>query len=197
MTLEVNIKNSSDGTVARVSGSERLLVQSEEHNLPYEISRRYGRTFQVFGTANLASGTVTVASIRNDDPVRRLVFSNLFVNVIGATGGTALPNTSNYFQVGFGLTVSSGGTTKTPVNTNAGSGVGAITTFTNANPTMTGTLSSIARFYPRVDGDRERLPTPDGIILGLNDTFTVQFVGNQTSGIAYVGMQFMKIGEDD
>ena len=197
MTLEVNIKNSATGRIARVAESERLLVQSESRSVPYEISQRYGRTFQVFGTANLASGTVTVGHIRNDDPNRNLVFSNLFVTLIGATGGTALPNTTNYFQVGFGLTVASGGTVKTPINTNAGSGVGSISTFTNANPTMSGTMSTIARFYPRIDGDRERLPDPDGIILGLNDTFTVQFVGDKTAGIAYWGLQFVKIGDDD
>lgn len=197
MTIDVNIKNSTDGLIAGVTKDGQLRVQAEIHELQHEISTKFGRVFQAIGTASLASGTVTALHIRNDDPDRNIIISFERMAVVGASGGTAFPNASNYFSIRFNRTVSSGGSAVTPVNVNRTSGRAAVATVTQGAPTLAGTALEFDRWHPNKDGDREVFNKQGSVVLGLNDTLEVSFVGNHTSGTAYARVTFMFLEEDE
>ena len=187
--MEINIKNHSDGKIAGVTSEGQLQVEAEIHELQHHISRKTGQSYQVSGeTGTLSAAIIPVLHIRNDDPDRKLVVSFIRQGIIGSNA--TLPAETDYFQMGFGGTVT-GGTAVTPVNMNRGSGSDALVTATENSPAEAGTFLEIDMWPPKEDGDRNSYNKQGSIILGLNDTFEIRFTGTATAGKAWARITFM------
>jgi len=178
------------GLMARVTDENALKTVTESHELQHHISRDSGLTFQALSVdTGITAKTQTVMHLKNDDPARILVIS--FIRMQAVTNTASKPVVGEYFEVGLGRTVVSGGTTTTPVNMNASSGNTASVTATGIDPTMTGTFTAIDRWYN--EGNGELVYNKQGsIILGLNDTFEVRLVSAGT-GESKCRVTFMMI----
>jgi hypothetical protein len=190
------IRDPSTDRAAVVNFEGKLFTISETHSLQHENSWYNENTYQVIGDVTLANATTTVLHLKNTDATRNLVISYVRVQAIDPTGGTAPPAAANYFQLGLDETVSSGGTAVTPVNVNAGSGRVADVTATDNGPTMAGTFAELDRWYLDSDGGAQTWNKEGSIILGLNDTFSVRVVSDNTGGTAYARVTFMMIERD-
>ncbi len=193
MTMEVILKNNTNGTTVGVSPENQLQVVAESKSLQHFISQEKQNTYQVIGTATIANATTTVLHLKNTDSERDLVISYIRVQTIDAASGTALPSANTYFDIGLDRTVSSGGSAVTPVNVNASSGKTASVTATAAGPTMAGTFAEIDRWYCDADAGSNTFRKDGSIILGLNDTIEVRLTSDHTSGTAYARITFMMI----
>jgi len=178
------------GLMARVTDENALKTVTESHELQHHISRDSGLTFQALSVdTGITAKTQTVMHLKNDDPARILVIS--FIRMQAVTNTASKPVVGEYFEVGLGRTVASGGTTTTPVNMNSSSGNTASVTATGIDPTMTGTFTAIDRWYN--EGNGELVYNKQGsIILGLNDTFEVRLVSAGT-GESKCRVTFMMI----
>lgn len=189
MSFEVNIKNASDGAIAQVTPNNQLVVKSESNSQQHYISRNFGQAYQVHGrTGTLASGTETVLHIKNNDPERDIVISFMRLQLIGANVADA---TTDYFELGFGREVASGGSAVTAINMNRTVGSQALITATDSGPTMSGTFVETERWYPAASGESVALREDGSVILGLGDTFEIRYVGTATTGIAEARITFM------
>ncbi len=193
MTMEVLLKNNTDGTTVGVSKDNQLKVLAESQSLQHFVSLNEQNTYQVIGTATIANATTTVLHIKNDDPDKWLVVTYMRVQTIDAASGTALPSANTYFDIGFDRTVSSGGSAVTPVNMNAASGKVASITATAAGPTMAGTFAEIDRWYCDADAGAQVYKKEGSLILGLTDTLEIRLTSDHTSGTAYARVTFMMI----
>jgi hypothetical protein len=187
------IQDPATGIAAEVNGDQKLITISEQHALQHENAWYKENTYQVVGTVTIANATTTVLHIKNTDSTRKMVISYIRVQAIDPAGGTSPPAAVNYFSLGLNQTVSSGGSAVTPVNTNAGSGRVASVTATHNGPTVAGTLAELDRWYLSADGGTETWNKEGSIILGLNDTFGINFTSDNTSGTAYARVTFMMI----
>ena len=95
MLIESGIGN---GTLAGVDDDNRLLTAS--FNIPFEhlIAKDYQKTFIVQGEATPVNGTVNVLYVENTSESDRIVLNRIILTSL-VSGGTALPNTSNYFNL--------------------------------------------------------------------------------------------------
>jgi hypothetical protein len=189
--MEFSIKNHSDGSVAGVTKEGQLKVVSESQALQHHVSFNEENTFQVWDTVAVANATTTVLHLKNDDSERKIVVSNIQVQMIDPSGGTAPPAAANYFDVGYGRTVSSGGSAVTPVNMNTASGKTAAGTFTGNGPTMAGTFTEFDRWYVEGDGIKQVWSKEGSIAIGLNDTMEIRAISDNTGGTAYARVTFM------
>ena len=193
MSFEVSIKNANDGTVAEVTSNNQLSVKAENNSQQHFISQQFGQAYQAHGrTGTLASGTETVLHIKNLDPARDLVISFMRLQLVGANVADAV---TDYFELGFGREVASGGAVTTPVNMNRKVGSQALVTATDSGPTMSGTFVETERWYPAASGESVPLREDGAVILGLGDTFEIRYVGTSTAGIAEARITFMMTSE--
>ena len=193
MSLEANIKDSSTGRLAKVTENGQLEVRSESVSRAHFISHAFGQAYQTHGrTGTLTAATHTVLHLRNDDPSREMVISSIRVQLIGANASDAI---TDYFEFGFGRTVSSGGSTAVTTNLNRQVGTVALATTTTGSPTMAGTFASIERWYPAASGEQDIFNEDGAIILGLNDTFEIRYVSTATTGIAEARIEFLMDSE--
>lgn len=190
--MAVEIKNNADGTTAKVSGDNQLFVVSENHELQHHVAWKKEDVYQVISTdTGITAKDQTILHIKNTSSTKNLVISFIrFTDMSSITTYAA----GNYFAMGLDDTVSSGGTTVTPVNTNAQSGRVAEATCTGVDPTMGGTFVEIDRAYT-VAGDQLTYNKQGSIVLGLNDTFSIKFVSTGT-GQATARVTFMMIEND-
>ncbi len=187
--MAIEIKNNSDGTTASVTHGNQLLVQAENHELQHHISRHHQNTYQAISIdTGITAQDQTVFHMINNSSTHSAVIS--FIRCVDITTITTKV-VGNYFEMGFGRTVSSIGTATTPVNMNVSSGKVAEVTVTGIDPTMAGSFTAIDRFYT-VLGDEVTLNKHGSIILGLNDTFEIRFISTGT-GEARVRVTFMMI----
>jgi hypothetical protein len=194
LEVEINIKNHSTGVLAGVTDKNQLKVEAESISQQHFISREFGQAYQVIGdTGTLTSGTNTALHLINNDSNRDLIISYIRVQQVGSTTGGSFDDVGNYFSLGFGRTVSSGGSSTTPVNMNSISGAVSDVVATDSSPTMAGTFSEIDRWYPKASGDDKTYNKEGSVVLGLNDTFEVRHVGTFTDGIAYARVSFFMI----
>ena len=115
--------------------------------------------------------------------------------IVGATGG-AFNSLTNYLEMGFGRTVASGGTPTTPANMNRSSGVVASVTATEGAPTMAGTFAEVGdRWHPTASGEAAVYNKEGSVILGLNDTMELRYVGTHTAGEIFARVTFMMMSE--
>lgn len=185
------IRDPSTGKAVAVNEEGQMTVSAESQSLEHYTSHVHGQAYQAFGTATLASGTTTVLHLKNTSSSRKMVVSFIRLQVVDQAGGTALPAASNYWELGFDEAVASGGTVGVSTNLNRSSGNTAEVTVTEGGPTMSGTFASVDRHYAKGDGDANSYNMAGGWILGQNDTLSVRFVGDQTSGTAYARLTFM------
>ena len=187
---------SGNGKVASVDSDNRLLTAS--FNIPFQhlIAKDYQKTFQTWGTATLASGTVTPLHIKNASSDKVYVITYLRWQVVDEAGGTALPNVSNYMSFGYGPTYSSGGTSVTPVNMSSGSNVVSNLTVYQGNPTLSGSLTEFDRHFPKTEGDIYVYNKEGGALLLPGSTFAAQYTGDHTSGTAYARVSLIEVNLD-
>jgi len=191
MALPISgIYNGTQEKVISASMDGQLSVISESLELQHYVSRVKENTYQVISVdTGITAATETQMHIKNDDPDKLCVIS--FIRVQAITNTASKPVVGEYWQLGFGRTVSSGGTAATPVNTFVGSGNTASVTCTGINPTMAGTFTEIDRWYN--ESNNIQVWNKQGsIILGLNDTFEARLVSGGT-GEAMCRVTFMMI----
>jgi hypothetical protein len=179
------------GFLAKVNFENRVMVASKAASIQHVVSSNDEDAYQVIGTANLAATTVVVLHLTNNDSEKNAVVTYLRHQIINASGGTAFPNSSNYFRIALGRTYSSGGSAATPVNVYSGSGTTAKVTCYQAAPTLTGTANEIDRWYTKDDGDMNTFNKEGSLIIPPNKTIEIAYVGNHTSGICYGRISFI------
>jgi hypothetical protein len=104
-------------------------------------------------------------------------------------GGDGNIDGLTYFQLGFESQFVSGGVAAIPVNVNSTSGKNASITAYQDNPTVTGTLTGIDKWFP--DKSMMTFNKHGSIILGLGDSIEWRLVTDQTTGLAYTRITFM------
>ena len=186
--MAIEIKNHSNGTTAGVTSEHQIKVRSESHSLQHHISWENEEAYQAISTdTGITAKTQTMMHIKNTSSTKNLVIS--FIRIQAITNTASKPVIGEYFELGLGRTVSSGGTETTPVNVNAISGKVAEATVTGIDPTMAGTFTQIDKWYN--EANDEKIYNKHGsIILGLNDTFEVRLTSTGT-GEAVCRVTFM------
>ena len=186
------------GYSAKVTKRNQLATYTESASIQHYISANQGQAYQVIGDfATVNNSTHTVLHVKNSDSDRVMVVTYIRVNLLDFAGGTSVPNVATYFDIGFGRTVSSGGTAVTPVNMNRDSGNTASVTATDNNPTMAGTFTEIDRHYVQAEGQEWAYNKEGTVILGLNDTIEIRVTSDHTSGVAYARMSFIMLDPRD
>ena len=141
--------------------------------------------FTVVGTAVIVSGTTVVLHVINNDPSDMLVIDRVAVQAIPSiiSGPGSAPSSGTYFSLGYGRTVTSGGTVVTPINLNRTATKVANVTATSSNPNMTGTFVESHRWLVQGSGAAFELITPasNDIILGRANTVEIQYNSTITS----------------
>jgi len=178
------------GYLARVDSDNRLRTYAKSASIQHVVSEHEEEAYQVIGIATLSAGTVVALHIKNISS-GNMVVTYLRHQVVGATGGTSFPNTSNYFTIGLGRTYSSGGSLVTPVNVFGGSGNTAEVTAYQADPTLAGTAQEIDRWYTKSDGDMNTFNKEGALIIPPNQTMEVSYVGDRTGGTIYTRVSFI------
>ena len=176
--------------VAGVDNAGRILSRATSESLQHFNSREYGRAFQAWGTATLANGTVTVLHMKNDSADKNMVVSFIRINVVSPSGGTALPNNTNYFEVAYDRLYSSGGSAVTPINTNRGSTNVSNVTAYDSGPTLTGTAVVVDRHYATA-GTELTYDKQSSTIIAPGKTLEIRFTGDHTAGTAYARVSFI------
>ncbi len=185
-----------NGRYAGVSTGNRLEVNSVSIPLQHEASKERNKSFQVWGEATLAAGTVTPLHITNASTTDTCTVTYIRLQTIDPAGGTALPSAVNYYQIGTGQAYSSGGTTKTPVNMAVGSTVTSGVTAHDANPTLSGTINVFDKEYVKAEAEVSRYGKEGALVILPGESMTIQFVGNHTSGTVYSRVSFFMSPKD-
>ena len=190
MIIESGLGN---GKLAGVDDDNRLLTAA--FNIPFQhlVAKDYQKTFQVWGEATLASGTVTPLHIKNNSSDKVYVVTYIRWQVIDPSGGTALPNASNYWQMGFGPTYSSGGSAVTPVNMTSGSNTISSLVAYQGDPTLSGSLTVSDKHYAKAEADMNTYSKEGACLLLPGSTMAAQFVGNHTSGTVYTRISLVEV----
>jgi len=194
MIIESGIGN---GKMAAVDGDNRLLTAS--FNIPFQhlVAKDYAKSFQVWGEANLASGTVIPLHIKNTSQDKVIVLTYLRWQIIDEANGTALPSAANYMEFGYGAAYASGGTAKPPVNMTSSSSVLSSVTAFQGNPTLSGSPTVFDRHYPKSEGDIYAYNKEGAALLIPGSTFTAQFTGDHTAGKVYCRASFVEVSLSD
>lgn len=179
------------GILAEVNPENRLRTLSATGSLTNNVSIQNGNVYTIIGTSVITSTTMIPIHIINNDTSLILVVDRILIQ--GASLGPNIPNTSSYFSLGYGRTVTSGGTSLTVVNLNRTSTKSAAVTVTGSNPNMTGTFVESHRSYAQPNAESfEIIPArSNDIVLGRSNTLEVQYNSNNTSGAVIVVLKFM------
>jgi hypothetical protein len=176
------------GFKAGVTAEKQVLVEAENHSHEYHVSTLKGQLYQALSTTTSisASATTNLLYLCNNSPTLDLVVTDIVVDAVLA--GT-LPASSAYYDVGFGLTYTTGGTAVTPTNMNTKSGnISDVVCYGNA-PTLGGSFVEFDKHYVKESGDEKGYEKRSGIILGQNKTMTIRLVtdtGNTGEAVARV-----------
>lgn len=179
-----------NGKYAGVSTGNRLETVSVSVPIQHEASKLRQKSFQVWGEATLAAGTVTPLHITNTNTEDTATVTFIRWQLIDPAGGTALPSAANYIQIGYGQTHSSGGTSVTPVNMAIGATVTSGVVAHSATPTLTGTLTAFDKEYAKGEGEMRSYGKEGALVILPGESITVQFVGDHTSGTVYSRISF-------
>jgi hypothetical protein len=185
MTIQIK-DGTGGGKLAKVDDKNRLYVRTKSLQLQHVISEEEQDAYQVSGIADLSSGTIKALHLYNSNDIKFMVLTYIRHQVVGAAGGTAFPNVSNYFSVCSGLTYASGGDVITPVNVYIGSGnISNITSYdASTTPIVTtGTTTELERWYTQANGDMNRLNKEGALIIPPRQSLTLCYTGDHTSGI--------------
>jgi hypothetical protein len=173
------------GFLAGVTFENRLMTVAKTESLQHLVSQDYGQAYQVIGEANLVNGETVVLHLKNISSDKNMIVTYIRHQIVSPTGGTSLPNVSNYFKIGAGRTYSSGGTLVVPTNVNIGSGNLAQAEIYTGSPVLTGTDKSLDRWYTKADSDMNTMNKEGALIVQPNNTLTISYIGDQTGGIIY------------
>jgi len=195
--MDIEIRDPRGGTGAFVTSQNQLEVKAESVAQQHYISKKQGGTFQVAGNSGtLTAGDTTILHIRNDSADKQMVVTYMRAQLTNVSGG-AFDDLGDYLEFGFGRTVTSGGTAVLPVNMNRSSGVVAPVTATEANPTVAGTFISVGdTVHPTASGEAYVYNKEGSVILGLNDTMEMRYVGTHTVGEINVRVTFMMVDKN-
>lgn len=185
------IKDGQTGYTAKVRSDNKITVYATCVSNQHSVAEEDGESYTAIGTATLASGTVTALHIKNTHTTKSLVITHISHQILDHSGGTALPNASNYLKIAWGRTYSSGGSSVTPVNTKAGSGNVANITMYQGAPTLAGTANEMDRLYTYAEGFPVESRTDDALIVPPNQTLEVSYVGDQTAGTIFTRVAFL------
>lgn len=179
-----------NGRYAAVDANNRLVVSATSYSRQHVASKNENNAFQVVGTATPASGTVNVLHLNNNTTNKTYTLTYIRNQIVDPAGGTALPNASNYWQLGFGMSYASGGSAVSPVNVFAGASKTPGSISYDSNPTLTGTFDEVDRYYFKSDGDVETYSKDGALIIPPGRSLTARFVGDHTSGVVYTRFSF-------
>lgn len=179
------------GKLAGVTSENRLKTVSKSESLQHLISKDYEQAYQVIGIATLANGTTTALHVKNTSGDKNLIATYIRHQILDPSGGTTLPNASNYFSMAIGRTYSSDGSAAMPVNVYAGSGNSAEVVVYQGAPTLVGTALEIDRWYTKTEGDMSPFNKEGALIIPPNKTFELRYIGDQTSGTIYTRLSFL------
>jgi len=190
--MGINIEDGKgSGRTAAVTSINQLEVVSESHELQHHYSRHNGTVFQAISTdTGITAKTQTLLHLKNTDADRICVVT--FIRMQAITDTASKPVVGEYFEVGFGRTVGSGGTATTPVVMNRSSAKVASVTATGVDPTMAGTFVLCDKIYNKASGEEIVFNKQGSMILGLNDTVEVRLVSGG-AGEAKCRITFMMI----
>jgi hypothetical protein len=178
------------GNKARVTSEKRLSTEAVASPIQHHISHNSEGAYQVSGEATLAAATVSILHIENTSTDNDMIVSYIRLQIVGQTGGTAIPNTSNYFRVSTGRTYASGGALKAPTNVHFGSPKTSEVSVYSSGATLAGTAIEIDRWYPTSDGDRITYTKEGSIIIPRGQTLEMSYIGDHTGGLAYARVSF-------
>lgn len=176
---------------AKVSSNNKLFVVSESWSLQHAISEENQLAFQLLTTSSLSAGTVVAMHLRNTNETKNMVVTFIRHQIIGAAGGTAFPNISNYFTIASNRKHVSGGVEITPVNVFVNSGITSGILAHNSNPTLTGTPLEIDRWYTKENGDMNTFDKDGALIVPPGQDIEFSYIGDQTSGTIYTRVSFV------
>jgi hypothetical protein len=188
-----------NGKWVGVDGDNRLRVVAKSDAAQHVIASEENKTFQIWGTATLANGTVTPLTVKNTSTTQEVVVTYIrwqLLDVVDGASG-AIPNASNYMQVGYDTEYVSGGTAVSEANMTAGSNNVANIQAYNNNPVMTGDegltnnlITVFDRHYPKAEGDMYSFNKEGAAIVLPGQSITFQYVGDKTDGTVYVRLSF-------
>lgn len=185
------------GILAGVDSEGQLQTVAENHELQHHLSLHDGQVYQAIGTHDATAagaGTYTTLHIRNTSTTQWLIVT--FIRLQAHMTGGAVAAQTDFFDIGFDRTYSSGGSTVAPVNTNRTSGNTAATVVYNANPTLVGTMTLLDRWYIEhssavVSNSKMQVFNKQGsVILGQNNTLEITATTSQNAFL-YSRVTFM------
>lgn len=179
-----------NGRYAAVDNSNRLVVAAVSLPRQHVVSKVDNDAYQIIGTATPANGTVNVLHLANNTSDKTYTVTYIRNQIVDPAGGTALPSAANYWQMGFGLSYSSGGSAVSAVNAFAGASKTPGAIAYDSNPTLSGTFDEIDRYYFKADGDVETYSKNGSLIIPPGRSLTARFVGDNTSGTVYTRFSF-------
>lgn len=178
------------GYNAKVDKENRLYVNSKSGSVQHTISIEEQQAYQVIGIASLSPGTVHALHLKNTSPDKAIVVTYFRHQIVGASGGSSFPNVNNYFSVGLGGVYSSGGSAAIPVNVASGSGNTADVSAYEGNPTLSGIIKEIDRWYTKANGDMNTFSKEGSVIILPGRSIQFSYIGDQTAGILYSRLSF-------
>lgn len=180
------------GHTAGITKENQLKTLAVTHSIQHHNSRTEGNSYQVIGDfAAINNATHTLLHVVNLSSTLDMVVTYLRLNVVDLTGGTALPSSSTFFQIGFDTTVSAGGSIVTPVNMNQSSGKSAPVTATDNNPAMAGTFTEVDRWYPESPGVENTYYKDGSIVMGVGESIEIRVTSDHTTGVGYCRLSFI------
>jgi len=190
--MSIQIGGRGNKYVLEVNQEGQALVKSESLALQHWVALNKNQSYQVVGDfASVNNSTHTILHVKNTDADRVMAISYVRVQLVGTSGGTALPAAATRFELGYGRTYASGGTAVTPVNTTSGAANSAAVTAYDNNPTMAGTFTELDRIY--VDNSQYAFNKEGSLLIPQNQTFEIRVVSDHTAGTAYARITFMML----
>lgn len=188
MSMEVNIKNHSDGKLVEVTDDLQLKTQAELHELEHYIAIHHGQAYHAqYIDTGITAKDQAILHIKNTDPERRLVITRANAQAITTT---TFPNAGDICYMTLNETYTSGGTLVTPVNTYQATGKSAQATVYGNDPTLGGTATTLVSQAPSSNGLTMSMELHGALVLGLNDTCTIRYLST-TTGWARAWISFV------
>ena len=174
------------GYLASVTACNRLLTDSVSKNVEFVISKDFGNMYNISTTCEISAGNNHILYIKNNDPNRNLVVSEIKFQIINSTD---LPNINNYLSLTFNPTLNTIGTTVNSINLRQGSGnIADITSYSCPDVTLDSNLEAF-----RVCPNNNELYTLDkrgSIMLNHNDSLVFTYNSNNDTGHILLNMLF-------
>jgi len=179
---------------AEVTDEHQLKTVAEIHELQHHISHHDQQVYQVIGEVlNVNPGTNTILHITNESTTHNMTATYIRVQAVDLYGGSTIPSSGTYFQIGRDTTYTSNGTATTPVNMYFASANSADVSAYKDNPTLGGSFTEFDRWYLEADGKMMTFNKHGSVMVGQNDAFEIRFITDAMSGVAYCRLTFCMI----